>query len=67
MERTNNQYNLYNHHDFITSQINSVFRGTGIISYLGPKICYLTAVPEKFQHKKKSKQFLRIHQNKCTS
>ena len=57
MERTNNQYNLCNHHDFITSQINSVFHGTEIISHLGPKICYLTIVPEKFQHKKKSKQF----------
>ena len=38
MERTNSQYNLRNHPDFITPQVNSVFHGTESISYLERKI-----------------------------
>ena len=36
IERTNNEYNLRNHHDSITPQVHSVFHGTESISYLGP-------------------------------
>ena len=50
MERANNQYNLCNGPDFITPQVTSVFHGTEIISYLGPKIWDI--VPEEFKHKK---------------
>ena len=55
MERTNNQYNLRNHPDFITSQVYSVLHGTGSISYLGSKIWDI--VPEEFKHKKSLNSF----------
>ena len=63
VERTNNQYNLRNHPDFITPQVHSVFHGTESISYLGPKIWDI--VPEEFKNKKSL--VLRIHQNVGTN
>ena len=55
MERTNNQYNLYNRPDFIIPHIRSVFHGTESISYPGPKIWDI--VPEEFKHKKSLNSF----------
>ena len=49
MERTNNQYNLRNRPDFIIPEVNSVFHGTGSISYLRPKIWDI--VPEEFKYR----------------
>ena len=46
MGRTNNQYNLHDHPDFITPpHIQSVFHGTESIPYLGPKMWNI--VPEE--------------------
>ena len=55
VERTNNQYNLRNHPDFITPQVHSVFHGTESISYLGPKIWDI--VPEEFKNNKSLNSF----------
>ena len=55
MERTKNQYNLRNHPDFITPQVNSVFHETESISYLGPKIWDI--VPKEFKYKKSLNSF----------
>ena len=49
MERTNNQYNLCNHPDFIIRQVNSVFHGTESISYLRLNIWDI--VPKEFKYK----------------
>ena len=55
MERTNNQYNLCNHPDFRTPQVNSVFHGTKCITYLGAKMWDI--VSEEFKHKKSLNSF----------
>ena len=55
MERTNNQYNLRNHPDFITPHVHNVFHETESISYLGPKIWDI--VPEEVKHNKSLNPF----------
>ena len=55
MERTKNRYNLRNHPDFITPQVNSVFHEAESISYLGPKLWDI--VPKEFKHKKSLNSF----------
>ena len=55
MEKTNNQYKLRNHPDFITPQVHTVFHGAESISYLGPKIWDI--VPEESKHKKSLNSF----------
>ena len=55
MERTNNQYNLHNRTDFITSEVHSAFHGTECILHLGSKIWSI--VPEEFKNKKSLNSF----------
>ena len=55
MERTKNQYNLRNHPDFITPQVNSVFQWTESISYLKPKLWDIG--PEEFKDEKSLNNF----------
>ena len=55
MERTNYHYNLRNRSDFITPQVNSVYRGTESITNLGPKIWDMA--PDSVKEKKSLNSF----------
>ena len=55
MERAKSQYNLRNHPNFITRQVQSVFYGNESILYVAPKIWDI--VPEEFKHKKSLSSF----------